>query len=176
MHQGVIEDCGSKAGISLFIQVTMCLSNITCCLDAVCYYFIAHEVRSSKKTFRLSRISQRKNTCSTSEVWTILQTQFEHTLYSEGCSRFEWNAGNAQRVDAGFRMRPLWKVRSGKEAGQMRILMNCTIKISRTADCWQLWPNERKTVGTFKTSKICDFQMLNKWRKNWSFQVPPERQ
>lgn len=64
----MIEDCGSKAGISLFIQVTMCLSNITCCLDAACYYFIAHEVRNSKKSFRLSRTSHRKATCSTSEV------------------------------------------------------------------------------------------------------------
>ncbi|XP_062261194.1 G-protein coupled receptor 55 [Platichthys flesus] len=67
VHQGVIQDCDNKTRISLFIQVAMCLSNITCCLDAFCYYFIAHEVRSSKDTFRMS-ISQRRATFSTSEV------------------------------------------------------------------------------------------------------------
>ncbi|XP_070775790.1 G-protein coupled receptor 55 [Enoplosus armatus] len=68
VHQGVIQDCGNKTRISLFIQIAMCLSNITCCLDALCYYFIAHEVRSTKNTFRLSMISQRRATFSTSEV------------------------------------------------------------------------------------------------------------
>ncbi|XP_041805322.1 G-protein coupled receptor 55 isoform X2 [Chelmon rostratus] len=68
VHQGVIQDCATKTGISLFIQISMCLSNITCCLDALCYYFIAHEVRSTKNTFRLSVISQRRATFSTSEV------------------------------------------------------------------------------------------------------------
>ncbi|KAM3604297.1 uncharacterized protein V6R79_009158 [Siganus canaliculatus] len=67
VHQGAIPDCSTKRSISLFIQITMCLSNITCCLDALCYYFIAHEVRSTKKTFRIS-LSQRRNTFSTSEV------------------------------------------------------------------------------------------------------------
>lgn len=68
VHQGVIQHCDAKAGISLFIQVAMCLSNITCCLDALCYYFIAHEVRSSRDTFRLSAMIQRRATFSTSEV------------------------------------------------------------------------------------------------------------
>uniref|UniRef100_A0A3B4TZX6 G protein-coupled receptor 55 n=1 Tax=Seriola dumerili TaxID=41447 RepID=A0A3B4TZX6_SERDU len=68
VHQGVIQDCGTKTRISLFIQVALCLSNITCCLDALCYYFIAHEVRSTKHTFRMSMISQRRATFSTSEV------------------------------------------------------------------------------------------------------------
>ncbi|XP_071348636.1 G-protein coupled receptor 55 [Trachinotus anak] len=68
VHQGVIEDCSTKTQISLFIQVAMCLSNVTCCLDALCYYFIAHEVRSTKNTFRVSMISQRRATFSTSEV------------------------------------------------------------------------------------------------------------
>uniref|UniRef100_A0A8C6LEE2 G protein-coupled receptor 55 n=1 Tax=Nothobranchius furzeri TaxID=105023 RepID=A0A8C6LEE2_NOTFU len=53
-QNSVIQDCAAKANISLFIQVTMCLSNITCCLDALCYYFIAREVRSTKHTFRRS--------------------------------------------------------------------------------------------------------------------------
>ncbi|XP_073346628.1 G-protein coupled receptor 55 [Pagrus major] len=68
VRQEVIQVCSSKTSISLFIQVTMCLSNITCCLDALCYYFIAHEVRSTRNTFRLSRMSQRRATFSTSEV------------------------------------------------------------------------------------------------------------
>ncbi|XP_008292739.1 G-protein coupled receptor 55 [Stegastes partitus] len=68
VHQGVIQDCGAKTRISLFIQVAMCLSNITCCLDALCYYFIAHEVRSTKHSFRMSVMSQRRATNSTSEV------------------------------------------------------------------------------------------------------------
>ncbi|XP_074544435.1 G-protein coupled receptor 55 [Halichoeres trimaculatus] len=68
VHQGVIEDCKSRTSISLFIQTAMCLSNITCCLDALCYYFIAHEVRSTKNTFRLSVIGPRRATFSTSEV------------------------------------------------------------------------------------------------------------
>ncbi|XP_049889264.1 G-protein coupled receptor 55 [Epinephelus moara] len=66
VHQGIIQDCGNKTRISLFIQIAMCLSNITCCLDALCYYFIAHEVRSTKHTFRMS--VQRRATFSTSEV------------------------------------------------------------------------------------------------------------
>ncbi|KAM6918599.1 G-protein coupled receptor 55 [Xenentodon cancila] len=67
VHQNIIQDCSIKIGISLFIQVTMCLSNITCCLDALCYYFIAREVRSTRPHFRLSG-SQRRATFSTSEV------------------------------------------------------------------------------------------------------------
>ncbi|XP_026169451.1 G-protein coupled receptor 55 [Mastacembelus armatus] len=67
VHQKIIQDCGHKTRISLFIQIAMCLSNITCCLDALCYYFIAHEVRSTKHTFRMS-ISHRRATVSTSEV------------------------------------------------------------------------------------------------------------
>ncbi|XP_034559483.1 G-protein coupled receptor 55 [Notolabrus celidotus] len=68
VRQGVIEDCKCRVNISLFIQIALCLSNITCCLDALCYYFIAHEVRCTKPTFRLSMVSQRRATFSTSEV------------------------------------------------------------------------------------------------------------
>ncbi|XP_040026938.2 G-protein coupled receptor 55 [Gasterosteus aculeatus] len=68
VHQGVIQDCGNKTTITVFLQTAMCLSNVTCCLDALCYYFIAHEVRSPKLTGRLSRTSQRRGTFSTSEV------------------------------------------------------------------------------------------------------------
>ncbi|XP_068604442.1 G-protein coupled receptor 55 [Brachionichthys hirsutus] len=68
VRQEMIQDCSTKSSISLFIQLTMCLSNITCCLDAACYYFIAHEVRSTKNTFRLAAMSQRRTTFSISEV------------------------------------------------------------------------------------------------------------
>ncbi|XP_062413746.1 G-protein coupled receptor 55 isoform X2 [Pungitius pungitius] len=68
VHQKIIQDCDNMTRISMFLQTAMCLSNITCCLDALCYYFIAHEVRSPKHTSRLSRISQRRATFSTSEV------------------------------------------------------------------------------------------------------------
>ncbi|XP_061588288.1 G-protein coupled receptor 55-like isoform X1 [Cololabis saira] len=66
VHQKIIQDCSTKTRISLFLQVTMCLSNITCVLDALCYYFIAREVRSTRPSFRTG--SQRRATFSTSEV------------------------------------------------------------------------------------------------------------
>ncbi|CAB1326062.1 unnamed protein product [Coregonus sp. 'balchen'] len=71
VHRGLIEDCLAKTRISLFLQVAMSLANITCCLDALCYYFIAREVRSSKQTFTFRRsrsISQKRATTSTSEL------------------------------------------------------------------------------------------------------------
>ncbi|CAB1317613.1 unnamed protein product [Coregonus sp. 'balchen'] len=71
VHRCVIEDCVAKTRISLFLQVAMSLANITCCLDAVCYYFITREVRTSKQTFNLRRsrsISQKRATTSTSEL------------------------------------------------------------------------------------------------------------
>ncbi|XP_023700400.2 G-protein coupled receptor 55 [Paramormyrops kingsleyae] len=66
VHQGTITDCTAKTQISLYMQVTMCLANITCCLDAVCYYFMTREIRSSKDILTRS-ISYRRPT-STSEV------------------------------------------------------------------------------------------------------------
>lgn len=66
VRRGTITACQSKTTIALFVQISMCLANVTCCLDAVCYYFIAKEVRSSKETIRRS-ISYRR-TISTSEV------------------------------------------------------------------------------------------------------------
>ncbi|XP_029970405.1 G-protein coupled receptor 55 [Salarias fasciatus] len=67
VHQRLIEDCGHQARISLFIQLALCLSNVTCCLDALCYYFIAHEVRSTKH-LRASVMGLRRATSSTSEL------------------------------------------------------------------------------------------------------------
>uniref|UniRef100_A0A8C7VAF1 G-protein coupled receptors family 1 profile domain-containing protein n=2 Tax=Oncorhynchus mykiss TaxID=8022 RepID=A0A8C7VAF1_ONCMY len=71
VRQDVIQDCMAKTNISLFLQVAMSLANITCCLDALCYYFITREVRTSKQTFTFRRSrssSQRRATTSTSEL------------------------------------------------------------------------------------------------------------
>lgn len=68
VHQGMIQDCSSKTQISLFIQLALCLSNVTCCLDALCFYFITLEVRSTRHSFRLSTAKLRRPTFSTSEV------------------------------------------------------------------------------------------------------------
>lgn len=68
----MIQDCKSKTMVSLFLQLTMCLANITCCLDAVCYYFIAKEVKSARHFLhrRLTTVSgqQRRTMNSTSEL------------------------------------------------------------------------------------------------------------
>ncbi|NXG20095.1 GPR55 protein, partial [Grallaria varia] len=48
VRQGVIVDCSLKRAISLFIQVSMLIANLNCCLDAIFYYFAAEEFR--KKT------------------------------------------------------------------------------------------------------------------------------
>ncbi|KAM8838891.1 G-protein coupled receptor 55-like [Synchiropus picturatus] len=68
VHQGVIDDCPAKTCISLFLQVSICLSNVTCCLDALCYYFITNEARSSKTFLTRSLFTQRSAPQSTSEV------------------------------------------------------------------------------------------------------------
>ncbi|KFO08424.1 G-protein coupled receptor 55, partial [Balearica regulorum gibbericeps] len=45
VRQHVIVDCSLKQTISLFIQVSMILANLNCCLDAIFYYFAAKEFR-----------------------------------------------------------------------------------------------------------------------------------
>ncbi|XP_009903106.2 G-protein coupled receptor 55 [Dryobates pubescens] len=45
VRQHVIKDCSLKQTISLFIQVSMTLANLNCCLDAIFYYFAATEFR-----------------------------------------------------------------------------------------------------------------------------------
>lgn len=61
-----ILDCKQQKNIALFIQVSMNIANVTCCLDALCYYFIAKEVRSTKETLKMS--ISRARTTSSSEV------------------------------------------------------------------------------------------------------------
>ncbi|XP_043111677.1 G-protein coupled receptor 55 [Puntigrus tetrazona] len=66
VHKAIISDCKQKQNIALFIQVSINIANVTCCLDALCYYFIAKEVRSTKETLRLS--ISRARTTSSSDV------------------------------------------------------------------------------------------------------------
>lgn len=55
VRNNFISDCDQRWNIALFIQVAMSLANVTICLDALCYYFIANEVRSTKQTV-ISRV------------------------------------------------------------------------------------------------------------------------
>ncbi|KAG7319731.1 hypothetical protein KOW79_016874 [Hemibagrus wyckioides] len=50
----IICECDSIKKISLFLQLSLCLANITCFLDAIFYYFVAKEVRASKDKIRQS--------------------------------------------------------------------------------------------------------------------------
>uniref|UniRef100_A0A672MX30 G protein-coupled receptor 55 n=1 Tax=Sinocyclocheilus grahami TaxID=75366 RepID=A0A672MX30_SINGR len=69
VRNGFISDCKQQKNIALFIQVSINIANVTCCLDALCYYFIAKEVRSTKETLRLS--ISRVRTTSTSDTLDI---------------------------------------------------------------------------------------------------------
>ncbi|XP_060762072.1 G-protein coupled receptor 55 [Neoarius graeffei] len=66
VHSSTISECDAKKRISLFLQFSLHLANITCCLDAIFYYFIAKEVRSSKDRIRMS--IGRIRSVSTSEA------------------------------------------------------------------------------------------------------------
>lgn len=54
VHRSIISECDIMRKISLFLQLSLHLANITCCLDAIFYYFVAKEVRASKDRFRMS--------------------------------------------------------------------------------------------------------------------------
>ncbi|KAK1168430.1 G-protein coupled receptor 55-like [Acipenser oxyrinchus oxyrinchus] len=65
VRRDVITDCRAKQNISLFVQVSMCLSNVTCCLDSFCYYFVAKETLSTDSFRRTGRL---RNCSLTTEV------------------------------------------------------------------------------------------------------------
>uniref|UniRef100_W5MAM3 G protein-coupled receptor 55 n=1 Tax=Lepisosteus oculatus TaxID=7918 RepID=W5MAM3_LEPOC len=65
VRQNYFKECNTTEKISLFVQITMCLANITCCLDAICYYFITKELRSSSKDNIRRFRSHRVNTIMT---------------------------------------------------------------------------------------------------------------
>ncbi|XP_062843306.1 G-protein coupled receptor 55 [Trichomycterus rosablanca] len=62
----VITECQSMRNISLFLQLALHLANVTCCLDAICYYFIVEEVRASRDVIK--RSIQRITSFSVSET------------------------------------------------------------------------------------------------------------
>lgn len=64
VRSSIISKCDSKLNISLFLQLSLSLANITCCLDAIFYYFIAKEVRASKDRIRMSIIRIRSTSAS----------------------------------------------------------------------------------------------------------------
>lgn len=46
VRNGFIVECRVKQNISLFLQMSLCFSNINCCLDVFCYYFVIKEFRT----------------------------------------------------------------------------------------------------------------------------------
>ncbi|KFO21886.1 G-protein coupled receptor 55 [Fukomys damarensis] len=56
VRNGFIVECRARQGISLFLQLSMCFSNINCCLDVFCYYFVIKEFRADIMARRLSRV------------------------------------------------------------------------------------------------------------------------
>ncbi|XP_066201496.1 G-protein coupled receptor 55 [Saccopteryx leptura] len=55
VRNGFIEDCGAKQNIILFLQLSLCFSNINCCLDVFCYYFVIKEFRVGIVALQRSR-------------------------------------------------------------------------------------------------------------------------
>ncbi|EGW08952.1 G-protein coupled receptor 55 [Cricetulus griseus] len=49
VRNGFIVECRAKQNISLFLQLSLCFSNINCCLDVFCYYFVIKEFRMGIK-------------------------------------------------------------------------------------------------------------------------------
>ncbi|XP_045415181.1 G-protein coupled receptor 55 [Lemur catta] len=56
VRNGFIVECRAKQSISLFLQLSMCFSNINCCLDVFCYYFVIKEFRMDIMAHRPSRV------------------------------------------------------------------------------------------------------------------------
>ncbi|XP_037705594.1 G-protein coupled receptor 55 [Choloepus didactylus] len=55
VRNGFITECRTKQNISLFLQLSLCFSNINCCLDVFCYYFVIKEFRMDIMAHRPSR-------------------------------------------------------------------------------------------------------------------------
>ncbi|XP_021090020.1 G-protein coupled receptor 55 isoform X2 [Mesocricetus auratus] len=56
VRNGFIAECRVKQNISLFLQLSLCFSNINCCLDVFCYYFVIKEFRMGIKAHRPSTV------------------------------------------------------------------------------------------------------------------------
>ncbi|XP_049744396.1 G-protein coupled receptor 55 [Elephas maximus indicus] len=55
VRNGFILECRAKQNISFFLQLSLCFSNINCCLDVFCYYFVIKEFRVNIMARRPSR-------------------------------------------------------------------------------------------------------------------------
>ncbi|XP_004701887.1 G-protein coupled receptor 55 [Echinops telfairi] len=55
VRNGFILECRAKQNISLFLKLSLCLSNFNCCLDVFCYYFVIKEFRVGIVAHRPSR-------------------------------------------------------------------------------------------------------------------------
>lgn len=56
VRNNTIMNCPAKQSISMFLQLSLCLSNMNCCLDVFCYYFIIKEFRAGLRAHRPSRV------------------------------------------------------------------------------------------------------------------------
>ncbi|XP_009501134.1 G-protein coupled receptor 55 [Phalacrocorax carbo] len=65
VRQQVIVDCSLKQNISFFIQVSMILANLNCCLDAIFYYFAAKEFRKKTRLEKVIELCPMFKHCAT---------------------------------------------------------------------------------------------------------------
>ncbi|XP_048201679.1 G-protein coupled receptor 55 [Perognathus longimembris pacificus] len=56
VRNGFIAACAARRAISLFLQLALCVSNVNCCLDVFCYYFVVKEFRAGIMAHRPSRV------------------------------------------------------------------------------------------------------------------------
>lgn len=55
VRNGFISECGVKQNITFFLKLSMCLSNVNCCLDVFCYYFAVKEFHMGIRAQQSSR-------------------------------------------------------------------------------------------------------------------------
>ncbi|XP_006893607.1 PREDICTED: G-protein coupled receptor 55 [Elephantulus edwardii] len=55
VRNGFISDCQTQRNIILFLHFSLCFSNVNCCLDVFCYYFVIKEFRTDLLAHRPSR-------------------------------------------------------------------------------------------------------------------------
>ncbi|KAM6178440.1 G-protein coupled receptor 55 [Rhynchocyon petersi] len=55
VRNGFIQECSAKQNIILFLHFSLCFSNVNCCLDVFCYYFVIKEFRMGLLAHRPSR-------------------------------------------------------------------------------------------------------------------------
>uniref|UniRef100_U3I224 G protein-coupled receptor 55 n=2 Tax=Anas platyrhynchos TaxID=8839 RepID=U3I224_ANAPP len=65
VRQHVIVDCNLKQKISLFIQVSMMVANLNCCLDTIFYYFAVREFREKARLKKIIELCPVFKPCAT---------------------------------------------------------------------------------------------------------------